>query len=37
MIKVELLPVLKTGVVIYGNRKEILEMHDMVSMLPIRY
>jgi hypothetical protein len=37
MIKAELLPVLKTSVVIYGNRKEMFEMHEMVSMMPIRY
>jgi hypothetical protein len=31
MIKVELLPVLKTGVVISGNRKEIVDLHELVS------
>jgi hypothetical protein len=31
MIKVELLPALKTGVVISGKRKEMMELHELVS------
>jgi hypothetical protein len=31
MIKVELQPILKTGVRISGNRKEIMELHELVS------